>query len=326
MSLSLPKQSKRARAGSWILLAIHERGKIISIGRLKGLIVALVLTLVIVVVSVSSVLIIVKSASKENKGLRNALDVSKKQVAALRDEKDLLMVRLVLAESRVEARTDAGTDAGTDDRPADSKEKQKDETSGGLPDNGSSIETRPDQADVDKTVLLTGEKQPKEETASAIPPKLPGASIEDFVVLFEPGSNMLKVQFKIINRSPNSQAVSGHAFVILQDDEIDEDRWLIFPRVTPASGKPLLYKKGQYFSIYRFKTVNFKAQNETEPKRFTNALVLIYNTIGDLLLEKSYPVTITKMADSRPHCLSPGPVLTFCAGDLLCGINLKISL
>ena len=276
-SLSLPKQSKRTRAGSWILLAIEERGKIISIGRLKGLIIALVLTLVIVVVSVSSLLIIAKSASEENEGLRNALDASKKQVAALRDEKDLLMVRLVLAESRVEARIE--------DRLADIGEKQKSEISGGLPDNSASIETKPDPTDVDKTVLLTGEKQPS-------------ASIEDFVVLFEPGSNILKVQFKIINLSLNSQPVSGHAFVILKDDEVDEDRWLIFPQVTLASGKPSLYKRGQYFSIYRFKTINFKARDETDPKRFNNAKVLVYNTTGDLLLEKSYPVTITKMAEN----------------------------
>ena len=276
-SLSLPKQSKRTRAGSWILLAIEERGKIISIGRLKGLIIALVLTLVIVVVSVSSLLIIAKSASEENEGLRNALDASKKQVAALRDEKDLLMVRLVLAESRVEARIE--------DRLADIGEKQKSEISGGLPDNSASIETKPDPTDVDKTVLLTGEKQPS-------------ASIEDFVVLFEPGSNILKVQFKIINLSLNSQPVSGHAFVILKDDEVDEDRWLIFPQVTLSSGKPSQYNKGQYFSIFRFKTVNFKAQYEADPKRFNNANVLVYNTTGDLLLEKSYPVTITKMAEN----------------------------
>lgn len=284
-SLSLPKQSKRARARSWTLLAIEERGKIISIGRLKGLIIALVLTLVVVVVSVSSLLIIAKSASEENEGLRNALDVSKKQVAALRDEKDLLMVRLVLAES------------GVEDRLADIGEKQKGETSGGLPDKSASIKTKPDPADVDKTVLLTGEKQPEEETASAIPAKLPGASIKDFVVLFEPGSNILKVQFKIIKISPDSQPVSGHAFVILKDDEVDEDRWLIFPQVTLSSGKPSQYNKGQYFSIFRFKTVNFKAQYEADPERFNNAKVLVYNTTGDLLLEKSYPVTITKMAE-----------------------------
>jgi len=286
-SLSLPKRSKRTRAGSWILLAIEERGKIISIGRLKGLIIALVLTLVIVVVSVSSLLIIAKSASKENEGLRNALDASKKQIAALRDEKDLLMVRLVLAESRVEARIE--------DRLADIGEKQKSEISGGLPDNSASIETKPGPIDVDKTVLLTGEKQPKEETASAIAAKLPSASIEDFVVLFEPGSNILKVQFKIINRTPNSQPVSGHAFVILKDDEVDEDRWLIFPQVTLASGKPSLYKRGQYFSIYRFKTIRFKARDETDPKRFNNALVLVYNTTGDLLLEKILPVEVQEI-------------------------------
>jgi hypothetical protein len=282
-SLSLPKQSKRTRAGSWILLAIEERGKIISIGRLKGLIIALVLTLVIVVVSISSLLIIAKSASEENEGLRNALDASKKQVAALRDEKDLLMVRLVLAESRVK------------DRLAGIGEKQKEDISGGLPDNSTSIETKPGPTEVDKTVLLTGEKQPKEETASAIPAKMPSVSIEDFVVLFEAGSNILKVQFKIINRSSNSQPVSGHAFVILKDDEVDEDRWLIFPQVTLASGKPSLYKRGQYFSIYRFKTVRFKAREETDPKRFNNASVLVYNTIGDLLLEKMLPIEVQEI-------------------------------
>jgi hypothetical protein len=294
-SLSLPKQSKRTRAGSWILLAIEERGKIISIGRLKGLIIALVLTLVIVVVSVSSLLIIAKSASEENEGLRNALDASKKQVAALRDEKDLLMVRLVLAESGVEARTEDRTEARTEDRLADIGKKQKKEIFGGLPDNSASIETRPGPINVDKTVLLTGEKQLEEETASAIPAKLPSTSIEDFVVLFEPGSNILKVHFKIINRSPNSQPVSGHVFVILKDDEVDEDRWLIFPQVTLASGKPSLYKKGQYFSIYRFKTIRFKARDETDPKRFNNASVLVYNTTGDLLLEKILPVEVQEI-------------------------------
>jgi len=292
-SLSLPKQSKRTRAGSWILLAIEERGKIISIGRLKGLIIALVLALVIVVVSVSSLLIIAKSASEENEGLRNALDASKKQVAALRDEKDLLMVRLVLAESGVEA----GTEAGTEDRLADVGEKQKGETSSGLPDNSASSKTKPDPADVDKTVVLTGEKQPEEETASAIPAKLPSASIKDFVVLFEPGSNILKVQFKIIKRPPNSQPISGYVFVIFKDDEVDEDRWLIFPRVTLSSGKPSQYNKGRYFSIFRFKTVKFKAQYEADPKRFNNAKILVYNTTGDLLLEKSFPVTIPKLAE-----------------------------
>jgi len=296
-SLSLPKQSKRDRDSSWTLLAIEERGKIISIGRLKGLIIALVLTLVVVVVSVSSLLIIAKSASEENEGLRNALDVSKKQVAALRDEKDLLMVRLVLAESGVEAGVEVGVEAKIEDKSADIGKKQKGETSGGLPDKRASIKTKPDPADVDKTVLLSGEKQPEEETASAIPAKLPGVSIKDFVVLFEPDSNILKVRFKIIKISPDAQPVSGHAFVILKDDEVDEDRWLIFPQVTLSSGKPSRYNKGQYFSIFRFKTVNFKAQYEADPERFNNAKVLVYNTTGDLLLEKSYPVTITKIAE-----------------------------
>jgi len=283
-SLSLPKQLKRS--DSWIVLAIGDHGKTISFGKLKGLVVALALAVVIVVVLVSYSLIVSKSLSKENDGLRNALDVSKKQIAALRDERDIFMVRSVLDKS------------GGKDSLVGIEEKQTGETSGSLPDKKASVETsRPEQAGIDKTVLLTSEKQPEEKTASARQANLPVASVEDFVILFEPAGNILKVQFKIVNTSSDSQPVSGHAFVILKDDDIDDSKWLIFPRVTLASGKPSPYKRGQYFSIYRFKMVKFTAQTETNPKRFSNASVLVYNTTGDLLLEKSCPIKITEVVE-----------------------------
>lgn len=279
-SLSLPKQSKRF--DSWIVLAIGDHGKTISFGKLKGLAVALALAVVIVVVLVSYSLIVSRSLSKENDGLRNALDVSKKQVAALRDERDIFMVRSVLDKS------------GVKDSLVGIEEKQTGETSGGLPDKKTSVETSSEQAGVDKTVLLISEKQPEEKTASARQATLPVASVEDFVILFEPGINTLRVQFKIVNTSSDSQPVSGHAFVILKDDD---SKWLVFPRVTLASGKPSVYKRGQYFSIYRFKMVKFTAQAETNPKRFSNASVLVYNTTGDLLLEKSCPIKITEVVE-----------------------------
>lgn len=282
-SLSLPKQSKRS--DSWILLAIGDHGKTISFGKLKGLVLALALAVVIVVVLVSYSLIVSKSLSKENDGLRNALDASKKQIAALRDERDIFMVRSVLDKT------------GVKDSLVSIEEKQTGETPVGLPDKKASVETSPEQAGVDKTVLLASEKQPEEKTASARQATLPVASVEDFVILFEPASNILKVQFKIINTSSDSQPVSGHAFVILKDDDNDDSKWLIFPRVTLASGKPSPYKRGQYFSIYRFKMVKFTAQTETNPKRFSNASVLVYNTTGDLLLEKSCLVKITEVVE-----------------------------
>jgi hypothetical protein len=60
-----------------------------------------------------------------------------------------------------------------------------------------------------------------------------------------------------------------------------------------------LYKKGQYFSIYRFKTLNFKAQYEADLEQFNNASILLYNTTGDLLLEKSFPIEIKKTVSSQ---------------------------
>ncbi|MBW2567835.1 MAG: hypothetical protein JRD93_00445 [Deltaproteobacteria bacterium] len=283
-TLSLPKQSKRF--DSWILLAIGDHGKTISIGRLKELLLVLLLTVIIVVVSISYLLIVSGNLSKENDGLRNALDISKKQVTALREERDLFMVRSVLDKSVVE-----GSLVGIE-------KKQAGETSDSSIDPKVSVKTSSDSADFDKTVLLISEKQPKEKTDSARSASLPVVSIEDFVILFEPDSSILRVQFKIINTSSDSQPVSGHAFVILKNDDINDSSHLIFPSVTMVSGKPSLYKNGQYFSIYRFKTVRFKAQNDTNPKRFSNASILVYNTEGDLLLEKKYPVKITEVIEN----------------------------
>ncbi|MEA3280091.1 MAG: hypothetical protein U9Q38_05780, partial [Thermodesulfobacteriota bacterium] len=227
-----------------------------------------------------------KSASEENEGLRSALDASKKQVAALRDEKDVLMVRLVLAESRLE------------EGASGMHEKQTEEPGDKSSPVVSSVETGPGPDDIEKTVSSDNGKQPAEKPTDSEPEKLLSVAIEDFNVSFEPYSSELKVQFKIINTSGDSQPVSGHAFVILQDNGIDQDRWLTFPRAMLVSRKPSQYNKGQYFSIYRFKTVKFNAQNETEPLRFKNAIVLVYSIKGDLLLEKEYPIQIQGMESS----------------------------
>jgi len=280
---SLPLSKKLKKPDSWILLAIDDSGKTISLGKLKKLVITLALVAVVVIASVLYLLVVTKGLSEENEKFRNALDASKKQVAALRDERDVFMVRSVLDKS------------GAENKLVDIREEQSDETSGGLPDKSASSKTIPDSADVDKTIFLTTEKQPAKKTDLSTQVKKPEASIDDFKVLFEPASNTLNVQFKIINISSDSHPVSGHAFVILKEHDIDNDNLLIFPRVAMLSGKPSHYKKGQYFSIYRFKTVRFNAQNETEPLRFKNAIILVYSVKGDLLLEKEYPVQIQGM-------------------------------
>lgn len=269
-----PKPSKMA--GSWSVLFLGDHGQIISIRMPKRLVITLMIALVIAIVSFSWLLIIFKSTGEDNKNLSTALDISHQKIMSLRDEKDLLMVRLVVAESKI---------------------KNKDAAIS--PDTDPFVETGADSKAIDKPVSLPDKKQVEEKTAFARPEKLQRTAIEDFIVLFEPDTAALKVEFKIVNTSQNAQPVSGHAFVILKQSEVDQKSWLIFPPVPLVSGKPTLFKKGQYFSISRFKTMKFKTWNEVDPEQFKTATVFVFTTTGELLLEKSFSIEIKETVSSQ---------------------------
>ncbi|MBC8199250.1 MAG: hypothetical protein ISS67_02780 [Desulfobacterales bacterium] len=272
-----PKSSKPSKkAGSWSILFLGDHGQIISIKRPKKLVITLAVVLVVAIVSFSWLLIVFKSTREDNKNLSSALDISRQKVMSLRDEKDLLMVRLVVAESKIKNK-DADMSLDTDP----------------------SVETEADSEKVDKTASLPNKKQVEEKTAFTRSEKFKKTTVEDFIVLFEPDTAALKVEFKIVNTSQNAQPVSGHAFVILKQSEVDQKSWLTFPSVPLASGKPTLFKKGQHFSISRFKTMKFKTQNKVDPKQFKTATVFVFTTTGELLLEKSFPVEIKETVSSQ---------------------------
>ena len=269
-----PKPSKRA--GSWSVLLLEDHGQMVLLGKLKRLVIPLALVLIIATVSFAWLLIVFKSTREDNRNLSNALDISRQKIISLRDEKDLLMVRLVVAESKIK---NSAADILTDKSP--------------------SVEAGANSGDVDKRGSLPHENKVEEKTAFIQPEKLQKTAIKDFIVLFEPDTSALKVQFKIIKTSQSSQPHSGYVFAILKQNKANQNSCLIFPSVPLVSGKPAMFKKGQYFSIVRFKTVKFKARNETNPKRFKNATVFVFAKTGKLLLEKSFPIEITETVSNR---------------------------
>ena len=270
-----PKPSKRA--GSWSVLLLEDHGQMVLLGKLKRLVIPLALVLIIATVSFAWLLIVFKSTREDNRNLSNALDISRQKIISLRDEKDLLMVRLVVAESKIK---NSAADILTDKSP--------------------SVEAGANSRDVDKRGSFPHEKKVEEKTAFIQPEKLQKTVIKDFIVLFEPDTSALKVQFKIIKTSQSSQPLSGYVFAILKQNKANQNSWLIFPSVPLVSGKPAMFKKGQYFSILRFKTIKFRLQNETNPKRFKNATVFVFAKTGKLLLEKSFPIEITETVSGQP--------------------------
>ena len=87
--------------GRWSFLFVKEDGEIISIDRFRELVIALVLVMIIMLATTAGFYFLYKSGTKENKRLEKALKTSEEKIAALQNEKDVLMVRLVLAESKI---------------------------------------------------------------------------------------------------------------------------------------------------------------------------------------------------------------------------------
>lgn len=239
--------------GYHTLMLVGENGKIKHVRLLKGLVIALILVQILVFCAAAYVLYTSMKYVQDNRGLLNALDISQKNYLAMRDEKDMLTARLVLAESMVK-----GVGAGAD-----------------------------------KAVSAVNASE--KTLASRAEPALQGrvkVSIDNFKVLHESQMNTLNIQFDLKNAGTDIQYVTGYAFVILKENDIDQNNWLSVPNVTLVSKRPSGIDKGRRFSISRFKQVYLTTKIKYSPQRFKIATVFIFSTSGELLLEKDIPLEI----------------------------------
>jgi len=239
--------------GYHTLMLIGENGKIKHVRILKGLVIALVLVQILVFCAAAYVLYTGMKYVRDNRGLLNALDISQKNYLALRDEKDMQTARLVLAESMVK-----GGGAG---------------------------------ADKAVSAVVASEKTLALQARPALQGRVK-VSIDNFKVLHESQMNALNIQFDLKNAGTDIQYVTGYAFVILKENDIDQNNWLSVPNVTLVSKRPSEIDKGRRFSISRFKQVYLATKIKYSPQRFQIATVFIYSTSGELLLEKDIPLEI----------------------------------
>jgi len=126
----------------------------------------------------------------------------------------------------------------------------------------------------------------------AAPENDPPVSIGEFGVSYETASNTFRAQFIIRNNGPDSTPVSGYTAIILKNLDTSPDEWLTLPTLKLAAGVPTGAKKGQYFSIYRFKTVRFMVKSKIDPQQFNTATVYVFDENNELLLEKNIQINI----------------------------------
>ena len=284
-----PKPDKR-----WTILFIGNHGKTITLKRFKGMVLLTCLVLGISIAITAGLLYFSLNIRQEKKLLELDLQDLKAQIKAIRYEKDVLMTKLVLAESRSKA------------SPAKKPPKQIE-----------SATPQPNTNEYEETRQSTQIAKIRQETPLEIKADPPGAekqsdsglsvAVENFKVSPRADENLLRVQFKIKNTSPNSQRVSGHAIVVLKGEQLQQNKWLSIPGVSLSDGKPTGRQRGYTFGINYFKTMRFKTNLPKSIEIYNNATVFIFSQKGDLLLEQDFPV---KLPSALPATSSKPPFRT----------------
>ena len=289
-NIDYPEPGKR-----WTLLFIGNHGRTITLKRFKGMVILSCLVLCASVAMSGGLLYYSLNIRSDKIQLESDLRDLKAQIKDLRYEKDVLLTKLVLTETH----SKPGPPQKAPQQPKPKK-----------PQPESAVDEKP----VESVPTAGIQKKPAVEKA---PEPLPSNSqadsgfsvaIENFKVYPKAKENLLRVQFKIKNTSPNNQRVGGHTIVVLKGEQLRQNQWLTIPRISLSNGKPTGRQRGHSFGISNFKTMRFKTNLPKSPEKFREASVFIFTKKGDLLLEKSFSVNLPALppvAELKPPLETP---------------------
>ena len=280
-----PKPDRR-----WTLLFIGNHGRTITLKRFKGMVLLAFLVLLFSIGISAGLFIWNQKIIKDKHDLQAELKKLNLGIGSLRHDKDILMTRLVLAESRVQESFGGTSEKSSEKKVSDQKK------------NDSTREDTTKQLAA-KQVASPAPRQIKPEPNSTPSESGLSVAIENFKISNRSADNRLRVQFKIKNTSPNSRRVSGHAIVVLKGNH---PNWLPIPRMLLVDGRPTGLQRGHSFGINYFKTIRLTTRSPEFPEKYQTAAVYVFTRSGELLLEKGFPV---KLPPSKPKAAKPAPAL-----------------
>jgi hypothetical protein len=265
----------------WTLLFVGNRGKPIALKHFKRMV---FITLMVIIVSVGigvGMYFWNRDILREKSQLEVQLKSVEEQNQKLRDERDILMTRLVLVESRIQGGQESLL------------EKQVEEE---IPATDLQVAADPEYSD---PPALAKAENGMQNLASMQPANSPPSSglsvaIDNFKVGHRSGSNSLRLQFKLKNTSPFSQHVAGHAIVVLKGKAVDQSEWLALPDISLVDGKPTGSQQGNAFGISNFRVMKFKTRKPPSPEKFQTASIYVFTKTGELLLEQDFPVELVR--------------------------------
>jgi hypothetical protein len=274
------KPSKRSRpARHWTLLFIGDHGRVITLKRFKGLMLLVGSVVCASIVLTLGLYFFSHTIIAEKKQLEIELENAEKQLKVLRHEKDVLMTRLVLAESRTQEASGGQSEHQATAMSANQVEAE-------------STDQNPATVVAEKKPAVPAPIQSRTEPEIAQSESQLRVDIEDFQLTRLSADNSVQAQFKLKNTSPNSQYVAGHTVVVLKGEQIEPQHWFSLPRVPLEEGKPTGRTRGHTFGINYFKTMRLSTVVPKSLGKVQAATVYVFTRSGELLLEQDFAVNL----------------------------------
>lgn len=243
----------------WTILCVGESGNISSIKLSKKFLIIMGILLgTSLLVSIASI-ITYTTVKVENIRLRSSLTTVNKKLNNATKEKENLRAQLLIVQEKL--------------HPAEEDSKS--------PQKSSKKEKKSAPTQQVKTAPQTTSPSVEEDFSTDV-------LVTSLKLRRDTGNNRVSYEFLLKNKQPPKKTASGYAFIILKPDKDDPASWRQSPETVLQKKKPKNFKRGQFFSIARFKTVRGHIKDIESIKHWEEAIVLVYSTAGELIHEKVF--------------------------------------
>ncbi len=236
---------KKTRPGGadrrWTLLFIGDHGNVITIKRFKAIIIAVGCLFLLVIAFMAYLFFSNQKVLYHNKDLQKRYQHAQQQIETLRHENEILMARLVVAESKAK------------EKMAESRPSRESRSVAKASDSEppAVAQPKPVLKPQEKSAFLQARRAEFADNQTPAAETVMQVAVENFKVSRESENKRVSAQFKIKNTSRGSQRAVGKAVVILKGADLKKDQWLVMPSVALADNKPT-GKRGKSFSIHEF--------------------------------------------------------------------------
>ncbi len=270
------KRSSRHSNRYWSLMIVGEHGQVISMQKIKPLIIIAAVLLVISVLTTAVSLYLYFGQKQKAQVAGQELYNLERNLEALKEEKDILMAKLVISQQQ-------NRKLLRQDRPVEKNDKPGVDTS----------PIKKNKAVQDGSqVVSSSNKANKTRQKQSEAVKL-AVDIQGFQVTYDPMEQILKATFRVVNSSRPKVSVYGKAVVVFKATGTPPIKWLACPRVKLIDGSPN-GRRGKSFRINNFKHMAFIAPRVPMPVPYDMASVYVFDRKGGLLMHQEFEFSLPK--------------------------------